>query len=187
MGTINDKLDTLDKTKSNIASAIEELGIEVSEEDTFASYATKIQTAAATKADLVGGVIPEEQLPSYVDDVLEFKNINDFPQIGESGKIYLDTTANILYRWNKTEYAEISVTIDYASEEEAIDGTSNTEVMTPVTTKAAVDNALIAINEAIAKNAKNIEKLQANAETELFIINGGDSAGFSEQGDQKWQ
>ena len=183
MGTINDKLNVLDETKTNIASAIKEFGIEISEEDTFASYATKIRTAAATKADLVDGVVPEEQLPSFVDDVVEIDGKINFPEIGEAGKIYLDTNTNIMYRWNTTEYIEISVAIDYASEEEAIAGTSNTDVMTPAATKAAVDKALTAINEAIAKNAQNIEKIQASVKTEVFIINGGNATGFPEQGE----
>ena len=46
------------------------------------------------KADLINGKVPSSQLPSYVDDVLEFPSIRDFPQIGESGKIYIDISTN---------------------------------------------------------------------------------------------
>jgi hypothetical protein len=35
------------------------------------------------------GKIPENQLPSYVDDVLEYANLASFPITGESGKIYV--------------------------------------------------------------------------------------------------
>ena len=35
------------------------------------------------------GLVPSNQLPSYVDDVLEFANKSSFPQTGESGKIYV--------------------------------------------------------------------------------------------------
>ena len=180
MGTIKEKLDALDETKDDIATAIEEFGIDVSEEEAFSTYATKIRTAAATKADLIDGIVPEEQLPSYVDDVIEAEGKDNFPETGEAGKIYLDTTTNTMYRWNETEYIEVSVTIDYASKEEAIAGTSSTDVMTPVATKAALDNALTAINEAVAKNAANIEKLQTSSETEVFILNGGDASGFTQ-------
>jgi hypothetical protein len=34
------------------------------------------------------GLIPSTQLPSYVDDVLEFDNLASFPTTGETGKIY---------------------------------------------------------------------------------------------------
>ena len=47
-----------------------------------------INSTLATKADLVAGVGPSSQLPSYVDDVLEFTNFAAFPGTGETGKIW---------------------------------------------------------------------------------------------------
>ena len=41
---------------------------------------------AASKADLVGGKVPAEELPGYVDDVLEYETFNDFPATGEQGE-----------------------------------------------------------------------------------------------------
>jgi chorismate synthase len=58
----------------------------------------------ALKADLVDGQIPAAQLPSYVDDVLEFQTFADFPANGESGKIYLDKEKNLSYRWGGSAY-----------------------------------------------------------------------------------
>lgn len=55
-----------------------------------------------------GGKVPASQLPSYVDDVLEFSGVVNFPVAGESGKIYIDTLTNIQYRWSGTQYVEIS-------------------------------------------------------------------------------
>lgn len=55
-----------------------------------------------------GGKVPASQLPSYVDDVLEFSGIVNFPAVGDSGKIYIDTLTNIQYRWSGTQYVEIS-------------------------------------------------------------------------------
>lgn len=60
------------------------------------------------KADLVGGFVPSAQLPSYVDDVLEFPNQAGFPAAGESGKIYVALDTNKTYRWSGTGYVEIS-------------------------------------------------------------------------------
>ena len=57
-----------------------------------------------TKADLVGGKVPSSQLPSYVDDVLEFANLASFPATGESGKIYIAIDTNITYRWGGSSY-----------------------------------------------------------------------------------
>ena len=45
----------------------------------------------------MAGKVPAEQLPSYVDDVLEFPTYADLPVEGETGKIYIvvtDETSN---------------------------------------------------------------------------------------------
>ena len=49
-------------------------------------------------------LIPSEYLPSYVDDVLEYDNKSSFPAIGETGKIYVDKSTNLTYRWSGTTY-----------------------------------------------------------------------------------
>lgn len=61
-----------------------------------------------TKADLVGGKIPSSQLPSYVDDVLEYANLASFPATGESGKIYIAIDTNLTYRWGGSSYVVMS-------------------------------------------------------------------------------
>ena len=54
------------------------------------------------------GMVPTSQLPSYVDDVLEFDSKSDFPATGEDGKIYIAKDTNLQYRWSGTAYVEIS-------------------------------------------------------------------------------
>ena len=54
------------------------------------------------------GRVPSSQLPSYVDDVLEYDNLASFPQTGESGKIYVAKDTNLTYRWTGSGYAEVS-------------------------------------------------------------------------------
>lgn len=54
------------------------------------------------------GKVPSAQLPSYVDDVLEYDNLAAFPATGETGKIYIAKDTNITYRWSGTQYIEIS-------------------------------------------------------------------------------
>ena len=68
--------------------------------------ATKEEIAA--KADLVGGKVPAAQLPSYVDDVLEYGSRSEFPPSGEGGRIYVAKDTNLVYRWSGTQYVEIS-------------------------------------------------------------------------------
>ena len=54
------------------------------------------------------GQVPSTQLPSYVDDVLEYENVAAFPATGETGKIYVETTGNTTYRWGGTGYVKIT-------------------------------------------------------------------------------
>lgn len=56
----------------------------------------------------LSGKIPEANLPSYVDDVLEYNSKSKFPTSGETGKIYVDISTNLTYRWGGSAYVEIS-------------------------------------------------------------------------------
>jgi hypothetical protein len=60
-------------------------------------------------AQLVNGVVPSSQLPSFVDDVIEAASLAALPAVGESGKIYLtlDTTPCKQYRWSGSAYSII--------------------------------------------------------------------------------
>lgn len=57
------------------------------------------------------GKIPSAQLPSFVDDVLEFESQSNFPATGESGKIYIAIDTGKTYRWSGSVYTVISETI----------------------------------------------------------------------------
>lgn len=72
-----------------------------------AFISTKGQPGGLAELDSTGKV-PAAQLPSYVDDVLEFSTKDQFPQIGETGKIYVSKDTNLTYRWTGTQYLEIS-------------------------------------------------------------------------------
>lgn len=54
------------------------------------------------------GKVPMAQLPSYVDDVIEYDNLASFPTTGEAGKIYVAKDTNLTYRWSGSGYVEIS-------------------------------------------------------------------------------
>lgn len=77
--------------------------------------ATEVGAIASTEKGSNNGVatlgsdgkIPSSQLPSYVDDVVEYDTKADFPTSGESGKIYIDKATNITYRWGGSEYVAI--------------------------------------------------------------------------------
>lgn len=62
-------------------------------------------------ASRISGTIAAANLPSYVDDVLEYASFSNFPTEGESGKIYTALDTNKIYRWGGSAYVVISETI----------------------------------------------------------------------------
>ena len=78
-----------------------------------AGLATKVNTSSVGSANGVAeldanGKVPSAQLPSYVDDVLEYASQSAFPATGETGKIYIALDTNKTYRWSGSAYVEIS-------------------------------------------------------------------------------
>ena len=70
---------------------------------------TSSKGSASGVAELdANGKVPSSQLPSYVDDVLEYAATTNFPATGETGKIYVATGTNLTYRWTGSGYTEIS-------------------------------------------------------------------------------
>lgn len=62
-------------------------------------------------ASRISGTIAAANLPSYVDDVLEYASFSKFPTAGESGKIYTALDTNKIYRWSGSAYVVISETV----------------------------------------------------------------------------
>ena len=109
------------------------------------------------KADLVNGKVPERQLPSYVDDVLEgyldnvhdkffanYDSINDvysdqYPS--EKGKIYVDLSNNKTYRWSGSMFVQVGPEGDIVLANPTLAGTeSNLEGLQIGNTKYKVNN-----------------------------------------------
>lgn len=84
------------------------------------------------------GKVPTSQLPAYVDDVLSYNSLSDFPATGEDGKIYIAKDTNLSYRWGSSEYVVISPSLalgstsstayrgDWGAEDRAAIGTLST-------------------------------------------------------------
>ena len=82
---------------------------------TLAGYGITDAVAASTRGAANGvatldasGLVPSSQLPSYVDDVLEYANLAGFPATGTTSKIYVAIDTNKIYRWSGSAYIEIS-------------------------------------------------------------------------------
>lgn len=68
-----------------------------------------LRNVASGLAGLDGtGKVASAQLPSFVDDVLEYANVAAFPATGATGIIYVALDTNKTYRWGGSAYAEIS-------------------------------------------------------------------------------
>ena len=69
--------------------------------------AQKAQPSGLATLDATGKV-PAAQLPSFVDDVLEYDDLASFPVTGVNGVIYVAIDSNKTYRWSGSTYIEIS-------------------------------------------------------------------------------
>ena len=141
------------------------------------SLATETHTALSSKADLVDGKVPADQLPSYVDDVLEYDSVSAFPSTGEDGKIYVAKDTNKTYRWGGTQYVEISQSL-------ALGETSETAYPGDKGKAAAelADSAYTVASQAMhdtavhAENTNNPHKVTA-AQVGALPISGGTLTG----------
>lgn len=130
------------------------------------------------------GLIPSNQLPSYVDDVIEgYLNDNKFykePEhiteiIGETGKIYIDLISNKTYRWSGSAFAIISETI-------ALGETSSTAYRGD-RGKAAYEHSQTAHAPVNAEENQNAfsavtvgsATVSANSKTDTLILEAGDN------------
>lgn len=76
-----------------------------------------LDQVGVTIATLDGsGKVPAYQLPSYVDDVLNYANLGAFPATGETGKIYINEALNLSYRWTGSAYTPITSVISSTSD-----------------------------------------------------------------------
>ncbi len=64
-----------------------------------------------TYVPVSGGKIPASYLPAYVDEVLEYSTITQFPAQGAGAKIYIALDTNKQYRWSGSQYIEISASL----------------------------------------------------------------------------
>jgi hypothetical protein len=97
---VND-LNTSDSTKAltaEMGKVLNENKEDISNKGALNGYASLDNT----------GRVPASQLPSYVDDVLEFTNLSSFPATGETGKIYIALDTNLTYRWSGSVYVKIA-------------------------------------------------------------------------------
>lgn len=113
---LQEQIDVIDDTLQNHESRIDEL--EQFAENLETNITEEIEDALDNKADLIDGKVPREQLPSFVDDIIEgFYIDGQFYSEGEEspeylitpefGKLYVDVDTNKMYRFLGGIYEEI--------------------------------------------------------------------------------
>lgn len=113
------------------------------------------------------GKVPSNQLPSYVDDVLEYDSKSGFPSSGETGKIYVSKDTNLTYRWSGTAYVEISASLALGeTSSTAYPGDKGKALATRVTaveTKASTNESNISSVSTKVANLENGTKAAGKA------------------------
>jgi hypothetical protein len=102
--------EVLEKQVTQLAQYLEEVasGLSSANTELLQKVSSSEKGAASGVAQLDSmGKVPSSQLPSFVDDVLEFSNFAAFPTTGEAGKIYVALNSNKTYRWSGSVYTII--------------------------------------------------------------------------------
>lgn len=108
-------------------------------------------------------LVPAANLPSYVDDVLEFANLAAFPVTGEAGKIYVALDTNFQYRWSGATY------IDTTSKVDAVNGKVGNVTINPddlddaaTTHKFASQAQLDKVNHISVSQAVDLDTMESD-------------------------
>ena len=118
---------------------------------------TSAKGAASGVATLdSAGKVPSSQLPSYVDDVLDYDTKSDFPTTGEAGKIYVDKSTNTSWRWSGSAYTQIKGDLAIGT-----------------TTGTAADGGTASAHYSNTSNPHSVTKAQVGLGS---VVNTGDSA-----------
>ena len=171
-----DKVDVVDPSTATEDGKAADAKSTYEELTRISGMASDAKEIAESKADLVGGKVPAAQLPSYVDDVLEYDTVSAFPAIGESGKIYVAKDANKTYRWSGTQYIEIgqSPILDDTVTEKSPNGVKSSGIWSAIWgTLAALPAGFTSIYDWCADKIKAIEESLAGLDKSKLDANKG--------------
>ncbi len=102
---------------TSIASLLSALTIFKNTTNTNIASKLDASEVGQSVAPLVGGLIPANFIPSSLDEVLEYNGVANFPAVGNSTKIYIDTSNpldNDVYRWSGSGYFKINDSVSTA-------------------------------------------------------------------------
>ena len=166
---------TFTGTVSGVTKTMVGLGNADNTSDVNKPISSAAATTFALKADLVAGLVPQNQLPSYVDDVLEFANLAGFPATGEIGKIYIALNTNKQYRWSGSIYIQITNGL-IASTNDLAEGNTNLYftvarvLATLLTGLSFASSALISASDTIVVALGKLQAQISLNNTKLLVL-----------------
>jgi hypothetical protein len=111
-GNVSDLSALATTTKTNLVAALNEVrALALGKQDAlgFTPLDAATKGVAGGVASLDGsGKVPAGQLPSFVDDVLEYASAAAFPGTGISGIIYIAIDSGAQYRWGGSSYVQMT-------------------------------------------------------------------------------
>lgn len=131
-----------------------------------------ISSANISDAGMAGGIatlddtgkVPASQLPSFVDDVVEYANLAAFPVTGSTGIIYVALDTNKAYRWSGSIYVEVS-----PSDVNSVDGLLGSVVLSNAATWLTADGATKVITHSLGTLNVNVTLFEIDTGEEILI------------------
>ena len=146
----------------------------------------KIADLQQSKADLVNGTVPQDQLPPLSTYTQEVATYSALPVTGDVNILYITLDTGLKYRWTGSIYINSDDPIAYATQVEAEGNVENTKVMTALRTyqnfmqnvgvtsiaalNTSVKNVIGAINELYAGKFDKTSIVQTNGSSTTNVM-----------------
>ena len=184
IGVINDDLDAIDSTIKEVEGKADGAQTAADEAQRLAGEAQEAADSALTadsqlNAAKLTGIVPDASVPASAHDVIEayvvgatvlaasWLSLTDggAPLTPQRNRLYVvvseGTYLNRTYRWNGSAYVNIDNQPTVASQAQALAGTDNATMMTPLRTKQAIDNAALTVDSELSETSANPVQNQA--------------------------
>src|SRR5574344_246610 len=139
-----------------------------------------------SKADLVNGTVPQDQLPPLSTYTQEVATYSALPVTGDVNILYVTLDTGLKYRWTGSIYINSDDPVAYATQVEAEGNVENTKVMTALRTyqnfmqnvgvtsiaalNTSVKNVIGAINELYAGKFDKTSIVQTNGSSTTNVM-----------------
>lgn len=168
---------------TTVKANLQELGTQV---DTNVLDVTDLQNDKEDKANKnvangycpldASSLVPSANLPSYVDDVLEFANFAAFPGSGETGKIYIAIDTGFVYRWSGSVYVDITSKVDSVNSQTGVVVLDADDISDAATTnKFATSGQLAKVDFISVTQAVDLDTIESDTATNTAKVSAGGS------------